>query len=372
MVVLAVGAWVYLLMNGTPRGADDFFTDLGFSDPAPERPAVILDTPDVTVDTNSQRLNQLTTRPVAGYTAVNTASSSAVVYAEKGTGHIYSIDLNSGTETRLSGTTLSRVVEAVFDRAGTNVVLVTEEGYQQQAYLLELTASSTELVELPEQTSDHAFENGSLFYTRIENGSTVGYLFNLSTASANQIFVTPLIDISVIRQNNTTYLFNKPAQRLRGALYRLNAEGDYELLSGPAYGLTATSDLPGDWLISRIDTESQTYRTYHVNVNSGKETELALVTIPEKCTQTSNSVTWCTLPFLPEASPTYLNDWYQGTYASNDNIWQINSNNGEAVLSLVIEETAGFEIDATNVSASAEKLFFTNRHNDTLWSYDIQ
>lgn len=375
VLVAVLGLWAYLILNGTPRSTSDVFTNLGLGTETTDRPANDLDQQTTTVDTNSQKLNQLTTRPVAGYQLVNTASSSnTLTYAERGTGHIYQIDMTTGTETRISGTTLNRVVKATFSVDGEWVVLTTETDYDHQSYVeyLASTSSNPTLAELPENSADHTWQNDTLFYTQLENGVTNGYQYDPDTQSASLVFTTPLRDITAYWQGINVFLVNEPAHKLRGALYQLGTTGQYQLLRGPEYGFTAFSEQPGQWFVSSIDTETQQYRSYTINTTDNSLTPLALVVIPEKCASQSSQYLWCMLPYLEETNADYLSSWYRGEPTYADKIWRIDTTNGDARFVLDPTQITGFDIDADNVQMTGTYLLFTNRHNDTLWSYDTQ
>ena len=98
LIVLVLGVWLYLLFFGTPDTADEVFSDLGFdiaSQPvnvvAPEIPAAS----DTFVDTAGEKLRQITTRPVAGFVSFFSSSTDLVRYAERGTGHIYELNIST-------------------------------------------------------------------------------------------------------------------------------------------------------------------------------------------------------------------------------------------------------------------------------------
>ena len=114
--------WVYLLFFGTPKSSEQVINDLGFGDGDAEiLNNTIGSSTESMINTNRPKLRQLTTKPVAGFNeilATNTEKLPTIYYVEMGTGHIYSINLDSGEETRISATTM----------AGTNIASITNTG----------------------------------------------------------------------------------------------------------------------------------------------------------------------------------------------------------------------------------------------------
>lgn len=374
VITLVIGFWVYLLFNGAPSSTSSLFSDFSFTtENSPERPSLQQPLAETAVDTSSQTLNQLTTRPVAGFQAVIATSSSHIIYAEKGTGHIFKINLLTGQEERISNTTHNRVVEAHFSKNADKALLITENGYQQESHLIDMSGSSTStLPQLPNNTGDHYFIENSLFYTVVENGQTAGYSIDLLNGAKELIFTSPLTDTDTIWSTEGIFIVNRPAQKLRGGLYEVTG-GGYRRVSGPDYGFTAFKEGSSGWIISKIDTQEQKYQSYYLNNQTGTETLLAITAIPDKCAidNTTNS-TWCVAPYLETTPTNYLSEWYQGKVMGEDYIWQIDHQSGDASLVFEPTEQTGFPIDAIKVSLTESNLFFINRLNDTLWRYEVQ
>ena len=129
IVLILLAVWVYLLFFGTADTADDVFANLGLNG---EEDTTIVVAPIVEeeqplVNMERPKLRQLTTKPVAGFNEVqHTASSTPVLYyAEMGTGHIYTINLQSGEEVRISGTTIAQANEALFSHDGATVAIAS-------------------------------------------------------------------------------------------------------------------------------------------------------------------------------------------------------------------------------------------------------
>ena len=115
LTIAILGAWLYLFTYGTPENGGEIFSRFGFGKNT-DIPEVIVDREDAAVDVgegesgNVERLRQLTVRPVAGAGF----SDTGIFYVEEGTGHVYHIDLATGEEKLLSGTTIPGARHALF------------------------------------------------------------------------------------------------------------------------------------------------------------------------------------------------------------------------------------------------------------------
>ena len=109
LIFIVLGVWVYLMIYGVPKNSDDVFANLGFgSGPIDDSlPPPITEEPTPTIlDTETpdpEALRQLTVRPVAGATIFADGDTQYIRYAERGTGHVYEINIASGNESRISG-----------------------------------------------------------------------------------------------------------------------------------------------------------------------------------------------------------------------------------------------------------------------------
>ena len=125
-IILLGGAWWYLLMNGRPEGLSGIPNPFGtFGDdseefaPAPREPAI---EPRV-----SGALRKLSEVPVAGAVLTRRDGASYARYVERGTGHIFEVDLASSATT--AGKSVAKIssgalafVEKGFAAAASNIV----------------------------------------------------------------------------------------------------------------------------------------------------------------------------------------------------------------------------------------------------------
>lgn len=371
ILLLALGSWLYLFLFGTPQTSDEFFTDLGFElgnqAVVPIESDVVNEPTLSLLDTENERLTQLTNRPIAGFIALN---ETTIRFAERGTGHIYDIDTAADTETRRTNTTIPQVVEAVFSTDGTQVVLTSESGYSRTSVYGSIPSNTTDATlqtsSLPPQADELAFVGTSTlgYILSTENG-TVGYRLNVVANTQQADFEVPFRSIRAIFNPTQTLLYNRHAPSLAGGLFEVSGRSISQIGS-TEFGLTALTGQ--DWYSVTLNQNNEIVsRT--INIESDVVYESPIVIIPEKCTWTTDNSLWCGAPAA--AVPyTYQKDWYQGEIRANDMIWQIDPATESALLVINPQTEVGRQLDIINPQLQDQKVFFTNRLDNTLWQYD--
>lgn len=373
LVVFVV--WVYLIFFGTPSDSDEVFADLGFGSEATEQGTRPTTTPSNTEPESTtvnvgQPLAQLTTNAIAGADFVGTATSTTHIYfAERGTGHVYQIDLESGTETRVLGKTFSRITDAYFAPSGRAVVLKAENGYEHTAYLEEITdATTTPAHNFAADAENIAFvSNTEVRYTRDTASGMTGYAYHLDTTNTEQLFTIPFTDATVIWTDIRTLVFNNPAPFHKGGLYEIT-NNTLTRIGETAYGLTALAT-DGAYARTFMSIENNAYLSY---VNGELQ---PLTIIPEKCVfaPQDTAMMWCAAP-SNDVNRTYLRDWYQGTITSNDLLWILDTAEKRADVAVNFANRTGRTVDVTElaINPAGDRLLFTNKIDNALWLYTPQ
>jgi len=375
--------WIYLLVFGVPKDTNDIFADFGF--PVARNDGQAGDTlanqenSSTVAVSNAEKLSQLTLRPVAGWQTLTISSTTeAVVYAEQGTGHIYEININTGAEERIDGTTVPGTKSTIFSPDGKTVVFISDTEGKNRVYVRSINTSSEDAgyisTELPPNASNVSFSGTkTLNYTLADADGSAGYEYNLTNNSQTVIFNVPFKEIAVIWSSDGTYLYNKPAPDLRGSLYKLNGN-KLASLTDSAYNLVATKqDLGSIFAYTKADIFADKLVGYAL-VN-GEETELPLIVVPEKCTFSNKELyqMWCALPVKNDYERDSLTNWYKGTEKNEDLIWNYDIAGGSATLLDDLTEISGRNIDVDNITtnASEDKLYFRNKNDNTLWLYNL-
>ena len=378
ILLLVLGVWVYLMLFGTPNEKGEVFTNLGFDlgqQSTTVTPPLNTQPLDTLVDTqSSEKLRQLTTRPVAGYAfATTTLDEQTVRYVERGTGHIYEINLETGQEEVLSRTTIPKVVEAVFSPNKNTIALTSYEGYITSVFVGTITKDQTLTgIQLEPNAKNIAFENtGELLYSVSSGGATKGYTHNLSRQTKGEQFTFNYTNLDVGWGNglSKTYLSTKPAHNLEGFIYSTSNNILTPVIPSH-YGLSAFYN--NDYIIATYIT-GDLYNSVAVTP-TGATSPLPITTLKEKCVFNafSSSHLWCAAP-IESSDGTFVENWYKGIETSKDFLWLVSITDGSAQLYADMEELSGRMIDVKEIqiNSAGDTLSFVNKLDQTLWSFDL-
>lgn len=372
LILIVLGVWGYLLFFGTPKGSDEIFANLGIG-----TGGSVTDTGVAIEETSSEEgsqlamggasLQQLTTRPVAGFGYVGT-SSKKVRYVEQGTAHVYEIDLESGEESRIAATTIPRVVDAVFSPEGASVALVSAEGNDTTVLAGMLTSDNPDYITLQDGAFDPFFLDENTLRYAVHTGNGVrGYKLDITENTPQQLFTVPFESINMLWDGGETHFFNKTAANLEGALYQV-VGGYVKPRSKAAFGLTA--GLNSDYyLVTKRDGKNLTSEA--INRGGEETTALAVLFIPEKCAMdfTDTALLWCAAPFDQQPA-SFIEDWYKGAVTSEDYLWLVDIERGRAQLEENLFEEARRLIDIDGIEVGNAGVLFRNKIDNTLWLYD--
>lgn len=380
IIVILFAVWLYLLLYGTPKPVADVFTNFNLfgnsSAPTEEYiPPVII--PEDVVDVTTDKLRQLTVRPVIGFHEYSAASTTPrrVLYAESGTGHIFQINLETGEEVRLSNTTVPNAQAAVFSpRIG---YVAIRSGYQNQndVVLVELnTSGSGVATTLEPRLNDFSFstDNG-LLYTELTTTGTNGVSLNPKTKANRIIFSLPFQAATVIWSSDGLtphYVYPKASAKLYGYLYAI--KGD-TIVRQPITGLGLTASAnPAYISYTTVPGQEPLSFIYDLKTNT---TELSpIIAEPNKCAFGTKTATrlFCGSA-ITEYGYNFPDDWYKGTRTFADRIWQVSLSDKTARQLIDPLSTVGRELDITNMQVSSDEkmLYFVNKNDTTLWTYEI-
>lgn len=377
--------WAYLLFFGSPAGVSQIFVDLGLKNPTIERP---IDIPETGINNNGsdslaigETLNQLTTKPVAGY-SVASRPTDRIRYAERGTGHIFEINFTTNIETRLIGNTLAKTTEAYFSPDGLLAVLVQETETGTAATITtipENTSVSAVTSKLPNNISEiKAISSTTVNYIEITDNQTIAYRFNRLSGSASELWRIPLTDIKVWWGTNRTFVVNKTAPNLKGAIYEVVGKDQLVPVTEQEYAYTALFNPTNTSVVTtHYDFEIKSLISEATSFGSESVSDIAILAIPEKCTfnPVEPNQLWCgaMLPSSQNANREFIKEWYTGTITSEDKLWRANLVNQSSDLVLNFLGETGLTIDliSPKFNQAGDKLFFINKINDALWLYNL-
>ena len=348
------------------------------------------------------KLRKISSGPVAGFftfdrratttlsnstsTRITSTTTEIVIrYIEKATGHIYETTNNTLISARLSNTTFTKIHEAKFlnqrslvlRRYDSNTASI--ETYL--ASLIPVPATSTTNFELqgtflPRNISQVATFGNKIFnlYTSL-NGSS-GFLINPAGSKEVAVFSSPLSGWNIEWVNENQLVFQtKPSEGEEGYGFLFNPQtGATSQLLGPEGGLTMKVNNDASSVLYSTHRKN-TFILFYKNLKENNGLQLLTKTFPEKCvwSRIQKTSAYCGVPQnLPSAK--YPDDWYKGIISFSDNILKFEADIFKEATILNLQTESGEIIDAINLSLSPKEdyLFFINKRDGSLWSYDVR
>lgn len=381
IIILLAGVWGYLLFFNTSASTTDLFSLFNFGDTTD----TTISLEDLnnqqnevpTIDVGSyQALRQLTTKPVVGQQEVLlSASTSPMAYfVEAGTGHVFSINLTSGEESRISNITVPGVISAEISTDGKYAVLKSGEGSQSEITIVTLPTNTTELGSSGFSANVISYsltsDNELLYATQTTTG-VLAKVYNPVSLSTRTVFELPFheatIDWGTTAESNH-YVYPKASTRLQGFLYKIT-KGTLSREPIAGYGLSAKSNSVGT--IYSIQKDSQ-YQTFLKNEQGISQVYVNL--IPEKCVFSKKLEYTAVCAYDPNSETANLPDtWYRGETGSRDELWLIDLSKGEFGLLANTYSLVARDVDVLSPTFNdkVDRILFINRVDNTLWAYDL-
>jgi len=383
IAIVLIAVWVYILFfGGQPSSEDQDFADLNF----PETPDANFNPglvePEIVVDVaNTEIIRQLTTKPVVGFgDGINSSGEKEAWYVEAGTGHIFVINLETGIERRVSGTTFANIKKAVLTPDTQHVMIETGKGNSKEFILGEWSSSTEEFIfnTIAESIVNFtASANDTFLFTVRNDGELVASQYYPISKSSEILFTIPFEEAVVSWGEtalSTHYIYPKASARLEGYLYE-SRDGSFKRLPAAGRGLSAIGNEDQVMYSNQIESE---YVTSMLRENSERELEsinLSLLTntIPDKCVNyTQNNSFICGTDDSDKDHNT-PDEWYRGEISYSDDIWEINLTEQSATRLLKINQETGRNIDIINplLGNSGDSLYFQNKNDQTLWMFTL-
>lgn len=344
-------------------------------------------------------LRLLSSTPVGGYAASTSATTTTVVrWVDRGRGNVYELPLNSTAPVTLSNTLLPRIYESAWNKNLTAFIgsmLPDSEEVPTTVYAeLRVQAVAGAASTSPNQVAPAPYvlrgsnfpsnvaayavspKGDRVFLFRIENGLGVGYVMNFNGTGMTRIFTTPITQVNVEwPEASTLAISTKGAAGTAGFLYFVNPKtGVWKKILGPFYGLSARVSRDATHVVYSYSDGGQSVITSIYNVKKGTDVDAVIRTLADKCVWGNfyPDLVYCGVPAQP-VSATYPDDWYRGTVAFADKIWQVNAASGEVHLISSVVDQSDRVIDAFNLGLDAKDnyLFFMNKNDLSLWSLNL-
>lgn len=336
-------------------------------------------------------LRLLSDSPVGGYGASTTATTTKVLWVDRGRGNIYQATYDSAVIATLSNTVVPKIFRSVWNKNLTAFIAsMFEDGnlYPTTVYtdIVPSKKASTTAQFSPYELRGRNISGNVIGYaaspdtSRVivvvnENGTGAGYISSFNATAPTRIFTTPITDMSISwPADDVIAITTKPSANYGGFLYFVNPKnGAWTKIMGPIYGLTATVNRTGKYVLYSSSKDGAVVTGIY-SVSAATTTDTVFRTLSDKCVWGNlyRELAYCGVPSeLP--SGTYPDDWYLGSVSTADKIWQMNATTGEAKLisSLIDKADRVLNVFNPGLDQKDKFLFFMNKNDLSLWSLDL-
>lgn len=369
-----ISVWLFLLFANNET-KQDIYNRFGFTGETEE--GIIEDIVDAILpDLESEKisLRQLTTKRVVGYREIAIASSSPQIYfSEAGTGHIYSLNLQNGVETKVSNVTIAGARVAQIAKDGAFAVVKATDNESAPLTVVVFKNGTTESFTIDEQVLEFTItDSNQLLYTISGPDGVLGRSYDLEGKVARTIFSVPFRQASVAWGNHSDsahYVTPKTSRVLEGYLYKIE-DNTIGRLPVSGYGLTVS---PSNPFIAFTETKDDQYKLFLYNEESDTSTEVNSFFFPPKCVFSSQQMMYCGQDERTGNDGLFPDNWYRGEVSYADTIWSLNLETLESKPLINTLDVSGRELDTVDFSLSGDEfsLYFKNKNDHTLWVYDV-
>ncbi len=383
IILILIAVWVYIIFFYTPSPTEDTYTDLNLPNNSEypdsnQRPS---QTPLVDIGFgDDKQLVQLTTGPVIGFQEItkpnlSTSTAADLYYIESGTGHIYSINLNTGEETRVSGTTIPSSKRGVITPDGLYTLIQSGSGGGSKftVGMMEGSGDTMTTYQINERVVDFTTTvNNTFLYLTTADGGLLGREHNPSDRSTRTLFGIPFREADISwgqTASSAHYIYPKSNDQLEGYLYK-TINGTFERLPVDGLGL---STIGNDSSVLFTTRTKDDYSTNIYNESTDNEIESIIDLIPQKCVSMEKNRSFvCASEDVTLDYKTFEN-WYEGSISYDDNLWEIYTPFGDTTLLLDVTKETGREIDIINLQTNLDNtnVYFQNKNDQALWWYKI-
>jgi len=374
----------FILFFYTAAPADDTFTDLNPPNNTNNSLAIedsFFAAPTIDVGFgDDKKIVQLTTAQVVGFQEVSRTNSSTnnlgeLYYIESGTGHIFSINLESGEERRVTATTIPSSRKGVITQNGLYTLIQSGSGAGSQFTVgrISTTSASLSTHQINDPIIDFATtENNTFIYLSSVSGGLVGKEYNPVDRSTNTLFGIPFNEARVVWGQTATsshYVYPKPNDQLEGYLYKAE-NGTLERLPVSGLGLSVIGN--GEHVLFTSRTKDD-YRSDLYNELTGETANSFVTVLPDKCVSMRQGGSFlCASEEITFNYKTFEN-WYEGSLSYDDDLWEIFAPFGDISFSVDVTRETGRELDIINLQTnpSNTSVYFQNKNDQTLWWYKV-
>ncbi len=407
-ILAILGAVAFFILNSTPEGTEGE-SRIGFSirnylpfgksdEPDPNNnPNQTTDDPNQTGDIpnlddqNIPRLRKISSEPVAGAVIFNTGTTSIVRFVEKGTGNIYEAKSDTTNITRLTNTTIPKIIRAFWLPNGSGLLAQTlpPENEIIETSFIKLTkntaTSSSEenltpfnvtIGKLPTDIKEISIkpDSSKIFYYVINGSHSDWYVSNPDGTNSDSVASNALTEwLPKWLSGNKISMQTKSSSASLGYSYIFDvSNGSLKKVGSSLLGISV--NLKNDGSKSLISSGGSFPELYIQDNNDNSSRKMLVKTLAEKCLWSGeDNLIYCAVPEqIPNGN--YPDVWYKGLVSTEDFIGKFDTDNDIYYKTADLTSLSEQKIDAVDMSISPDQthLIFKNKIDGFLWMLRIE
>ena len=326
---------------------------------------------------------ELASNPIAGFGIFGGATSTTVVAVDKSTGHVYRMNIASGTVDKLSNSTMVGIQEAYVGETKSNYYIISRyegnSGAQTYIQTIKKSVTASTNVEVGTFISDSivsiALSPKKDRYATVVRGKMGGilYITDFASGKKRELFRSPLNEWNVSwPSEGTLALETKGSSQARGVLLLINSQtGASTRAMGNIPGLTALIHPNASQFVFAESRDKSGFNLFLYTIKTGDITPLSFQVPPTSCMWSKKiaNTLYCS---VPDALPTaeFPDSWYRGEVSTETKIWKFNVKTGESDILWNPRLAGGTRGEALslNLDSGETLLFYIEKSSQTLWS----
>ena len=323
------------------------------------------------------KIKAISNEPVLSPTIA--ADKNQVIYYSRVNGNIWQSDFDGVNLTRISDANLENLIKVLWSPNKDSAITIFEDVLGNVAkFLYNLQDGKT--TQLNKYTNYIVWSpDGKKIAYQYQNDFSGENTLSVSSPDGSNYVVHMQTRIKNLKldwpKGDELFFQEKPSGIVTSAIYSLNLKTEtFSKISSDVYGLNVNWSPDGSkMLYSKTSSNGKNIGLHVVNRIMSNPKTVDVATLVEKCAWSQDiRYAYCAVPKNITEANILPDDFYKGTFASNDDFFKINLETGETIKlledSLMVED-----YDANDVFLSPDEnyFFFVNKVNGLLYSIKL-